>query len=292
MAALGGGGPGAMAMLLQVLLLCWLRTVVHVQQVKGGSFSSVLAALYREGGLLRLYQGVLPALVMGPLCRFGDTAANAGALALLSHRRLPIPVKTAAASAAAMVWRALLTPLDTFKLLSEVEGFRAGYALLLKRVHVSGPGTLFAGAAGGALAAGAAHHPWYCTYNFLTSRLKSKPASRSAELWRSAGIGFLASLVSDVVANPLRVLKATVQSSSTQLSYATALVNVLSNGGLRALLTRGLSAKLLMNALQGCLFTVLWRALQDALARRRRGKEKDDRVSDSDVRDEENPRNR
>lgn len=32
----------------------------------------------------RYYNGLLPALIQGPIARFGDTAANVGILALLS----------------------------------------------------------------------------------------------------------------------------------------------------------------------------------------------------------------
>jgi len=39
--------------------------------------------LYADGGIPRFYRGVLPALIQGPLSRFGDTAANTGMLTLL-----------------------------------------------------------------------------------------------------------------------------------------------------------------------------------------------------------------
>lgn len=38
-----------------------------------------LRHLYKEGGVVRFYRGLGPALLQGPLSRFGDTAANAGA---------------------------------------------------------------------------------------------------------------------------------------------------------------------------------------------------------------------
>ena len=41
----------------------------------------------------------------GPLSRFGDTAANAGVLALLHNYDLPIAVKTGTASITAGLWR-------------------------------------------------------------------------------------------------------------------------------------------------------------------------------------------
>ena len=51
--------------------------------------------------------------------RFGDTAANVGVLTLLeafeSTRSLPLPVKSAAGSVAAGLWRIGLTPIDAYK---------------------------------------------------------------------------------------------------------------------------------------------------------------------------------
>jgi hypothetical protein len=269
--ALGGGVPGAAAMALQVLLLCWLRAITHYQYAKGGSMLHAARTLWAQGGVPRFYQGLLPALVQAPLCRFGDTAANAGALALLARTRAPLPLKTAAASAAASAWRAAITPLDTVKVVIEVEGLGPGAALLRRRVAAAGLRTLYAGAAGSAASAAAAHWPWFLTHNALQPRWCS-PApgrSRAAALWRQAAAGFAASLVSDVVANPLRVLKAAVQTAEGELGYGGALAQVLAQGGVAALLTRGLGAKLCVNALQGVVFSVLWRACQDALAARR-----------------------
>ena len=82
-AALGGGAPGAAAMVLQVLLLMWLRTTINVQLATGSGFLATMRHLYREGGVPRFYQGLWIALLSAPLARFGDTAANEGALALL-----------------------------------------------------------------------------------------------------------------------------------------------------------------------------------------------------------------
>ena len=49
----------------------------------------------------RFYQGVWAALLQAPLSRFGDTAANAGVLQLLSTVNMPIAAKTLVASVAA-----------------------------------------------------------------------------------------------------------------------------------------------------------------------------------------------
>lgn len=100
-----------------MLSLMWLRTLVNHQYRNGGSTSSAFRTLWavrvkfnisfisvhafsvaslsspgsclkragtmQEGGIVRFYRGLGPALIQGPMSRFGDTAANAGTLALL-----------------------------------------------------------------------------------------------------------------------------------------------------------------------------------------------------------------
>merc|ERR1719238_1285144 len=119
----------ALRCLRQVVLLMWLRTTMNYQYRNGGTRKEAMAALYKEGGIGRFYQGLPFAVVQAPLSRFGDTAANTGVLALLgalsSTAGLPIGVRTACASAAASLWRIILTPVDTFKTTLQVEGKEA-----------------------------------------------------------------------------------------------------------------------------------------------------------------------
>ncbi|KAH8071895.1 mitochondrial carrier protein [Aureococcus anophagefferens] len=68
-------------MVLQVVLLMWLRTTINVQMATGASFFATVAALYAEGGVGRFYRGAWVALLSAPLSRFGDTAANEGVAA-------------------------------------------------------------------------------------------------------------------------------------------------------------------------------------------------------------------
>lgn len=71
--------------------------------------------LWSQGKLPRFYAGLGAALFQGPLSRFGDTAANAGILAVLESVNLPVVVKTVFSSAAAATFRMALTPIDTLK---------------------------------------------------------------------------------------------------------------------------------------------------------------------------------
>lgn len=111
--ALGGGIPGAVAMGTQVLTLMPLRSTMNYQYRYGNtSTGTAIRTLYADGGIRRFYRGVGPALIQGPLSRFGDTAANSGVLTLLdsfdSTKTLPVGVKTAAASGCAAAWRIFL----------------------------------------------------------------------------------------------------------------------------------------------------------------------------------------
>ena len=65
---------GGVAMGLNVLSLMWLRTTVNYQYRYGTGTTTAIKTLYNEGGIVRFYRGLLPALFQGPLSRFGDTA--------------------------------------------------------------------------------------------------------------------------------------------------------------------------------------------------------------------------
>lgn len=64
---------------------------------------------------MRFYRGIGPALLQGPLSRFGDTAANAGVNAYLQKYDLPVAVRTGAASLTAGLWRISIMPIDCLK---------------------------------------------------------------------------------------------------------------------------------------------------------------------------------
>lgn len=124
-------------MVLQVLTLMPLRTIMNYQYRYGTNFTSATKTLFADGGWVRYYQGLTAALVQGPVSRFGDTAANAGILALLNSngytRTLPELEKTVFVSLAAACFRMLLTPIDTIKTTLQTQG-KPGITILKDRV--------------------------------------------------------------------------------------------------------------------------------------------------------------
>lgn len=254
-------------MIVQVLSLMWLRTTVNYQYRFGTSTSQALRTLYADGGVARFYQGVGPALLQGPLCRFGDTAANAGVLSVLgefeSTRNLPLGVKTAAASAAAGCWRMMLLPLDAAKTMMQVEG-KGGLQHLWRKVRAGGPGVLYHGAAAALAASFVGHYPWFTTYNSLNSFIPV-PDTLHGKLLRSAGIGFCAGVVSDAVSNSVRVVKTSRQTARHSTTYKEVIQSIVAKDGVSGLFTRGLQTRIAANGLQNICFTVLWNLGQDKL---------------------------
>ena len=74
--ALGSGGAGASAMVVQVCSLMWMRTIMNYQYRYGTSTAEAARLLYKQGGIRRFYRGVGPALLQGPLSRFSDTGSG------------------------------------------------------------------------------------------------------------------------------------------------------------------------------------------------------------------------
>ncbi|KAG9198078.1 hypothetical protein G6514_000580 [Epicoccum nigrum] len=263
MRALGGGLSGAAAMVLQVLLLMPIRTIMNYQYRHGTSLTVATKTLYQDGGYGRYYAGMGAALFQGPIARFGDTAANAGILALLQSNGylagLPSPIKTIFASLCAAAFRMILTPIDTLKTTLQAEGSR-GTALLRQRIKTDGIGSLWWGSFATAAATFVGHYPWFATYNLLSEAITEPPRSDIIPwLLRAAFIGFCASVVSDTISNSLRVVKTYRQVHDTQISYTEAARRVIRQDGRRGLFGRGLKTRIIANGLQGILFSILWK---------------------------------
>uniref|UniRef100_A0A7S3LN35 Mitochondrial carrier protein n=1 Tax=Aplanochytrium stocchinoi TaxID=215587 RepID=A0A7S3LN35_9STRA len=270
--AFSGGLPGGLAMIIQVLSLMWLRTTVNYQYRFGLSMKEAFKQLYHQGGIPRFYSGVSFAILLGPLSRFGDTAANTGVLFFFQSLEIdsaksysvPIGVQTAFASIIASLWRMLLAPLDCVKTTLQVEG-RDGFRVLYTKISNHGVSVLYHGAFGIAFATVVGHYPWFFVYNTLNQYLL-EPVSLLGKLLRNGYIGFCSSAVSDVCTNSIRVIKTIRQTSRQSVSYKDSALAVIREQGYEGLLTRGLRTKILVNGLQAIMFTILWKLLEEQLA--------------------------
>ena len=272
-----GGIAGAAAMGINVCALMWIRTTINYQYRYGTSTTVAFKHLYADGGIPRFYRGLIPALIQGPLSRFGDTAANTGVLAGLdafeTTEKLPVGVKTIAASVGAALFRILLMPIYTFKTTMQVEG-KDGLPKLLAKLRAKGPTTLFHGSLAAAAATFVGHYPWFFVYNYLSEALP-RGTDTLSKLGRSAVIGFCASAISDTCSNSIRVIKVYKQANTEAITYPEALRRVIKEDGVAGLMGRGLQTKIFANGLQGLMFSVLWKLIDEQLFKKDgNGKEK------------------
>jgi hypothetical protein len=87
----------------------------------------------------------------------------------------------------------------------------------------------------------------------------------TSQLLRNAGVGLLASIVSDTASNAFRVVKTTKQSIGSKhvLSYVDTIRMILAADGWKGLFGRGLRTRIFANALQSIVFTIIWRGLAE-----------------------------
>ena len=143
-----------------------------------------------------------------------------------------------------------------------------GYDQVVAKVNAEGIPVLFQGALANALASFVGNYPWYLTFNTLDESLPLAPTGDlTLKLCRAALLGISAAAVSDTLSNSIRVLKTTRQTSATTLSYKEAFSQIVEQDGVMGLFSRGLGTRLVTNALQAALFTVVWKLGEEYLTK-------------------------
>tara|TARA_A100001015_G_scaffold211926_1_gene237624 strand:- start:3216 stop:4040 length:825 start_codon:yes stop_codon:yes gene_type:complete len=259
--AFRGGVSGFSAMCVQVTSLMWLRTIMNFQYRHGGTIKNSISTLYKDGGVLRFYRGYAAAISIGPLSRFGDTAANSFAISLCDDST-PTAIKTLSGSALASSWRIFLMPIDALKTNLQVNGNLQG---LKNNIKVNGIKSVYNGTTASMTATFVGHYPWFLTYNILSEKIPEQDTVAKT-LMRNATIGFTSSVVSDCVSNSLRVVKTVKQTNNNKSSYKNIITAIIEKDGIHSLLGRGLKTRILTNAVQGMMFTVCWKYFENKLS--------------------------
>jgi hypothetical protein len=253
-------------MVCQVGSLMWLRTIMNYQYRHGGTITNTTSLLYKEGGIPRFYKGVGVAILQGPLSRFGDTFSNTLVLSLCNENpyliNAPVFVKTAFASVTAGLFRILLMPIDTIKTSMQVDG---SISKITHKLKTNGPRVLYNGSLATSSATMIGHYPWFMTFNMMNEYLPNyDKTERMKNMSRNALIGFTSSVVSDTTSNSFRIVKTAKQShTNATITYKQIVEEVLAKDGLSGLFGRGLKIRLFTNGLQGILFSVIWKYLEN-----------------------------
>jgi len=225
-----------------------------------------------------LYQGVGFALIQAPMAKFFATAANDGMQALLAcfdiSRSWGIGTQTFLASIVVGCFRMVLMPIDTCKVVLQVDG-KQGFRGLLRRVQSGNFGVLYQGAIVNSISSAMSNFPWFFIYNLLSKNEFVMNLIQSP-LVRNGLVGFAASIVSDTIVNPLRVIKTTKQSMGSKhegITYAETIRMIFSADGWKGFFIRGLRTRMMANAIQSALFTIIWRKLADEWGNRAENEE-------------------
>ena len=212
--------------------------------------------------MARFYSGYKFAIIAGPLARFGDTAANAGILALCEGV-VPVGIATMLASAGAAMWRVFTQPVSNAKTLLQTTG---NSQIFMDKIAAGGLITMWDGALGTMSSTWLGHYPWFLTYNTLAKLVPEDRLEGIMKLVRNAGLGFCASFVSDCVSNGMRVVTTVKINSPEEIGYLAVAQNIIKTDGVVGLIGRGLVTKVISNGIQAMLFSVLWRHFSAKLA--------------------------
>ena len=136
----------------------------------------------------------------------------------------------------------------------------------MTKIRSNGFLTMYQGSAALYVASFVGHFPWFFTYNYLYENIPKRENSVYQEITRKGFIGFVASVVSDVTSNSIRVVKVYKQTHVEPLSYPTIVRKIISESGVLSLFVRGLETRIISNGIQGIIFSIMWKSGEEIMS--------------------------
>jgi len=255
--AVKSGQTAVIAMGAQITTLMWLRTLTNHQYRFGTKMTESMKILYKEGGIFRFYKGYIPSLIMGSLCRFGDVSIYKYIESKNINKEYSRSQELLLTSGLSMLWRINLMPLDTFDIMLQVNG-KNGYNILKEKISKNGFSVLYHGTCAWSITNFIGNYGWFLTYSTIKDRY---PENNS--LLFNGMTGFLASTTSDILTNPIRIVKTTRQSYDKPISYFTITNSIYRDYGVLEFWKRGLLTRICTHGFQSSLFVILWNHLEN-----------------------------
>lgn len=261
----GGGIGGFTAMSVQVVSLMWLRTTINNQYIYGENFLPTLRNLYNEGGVKRMYRGFFFALIQASMVRFGDTFSNQATFEFFKdNANMPIIMKTGIATFFSSLFRIGLMPVDAMKTCSQT----TGRSILYERIRDRGFRAFYSGSTAVFFSSIVSFFPWFFTFNTLYEKL---PPFNN--IVRNGVIGFCSSTVAATFSNTFKVLKVYKQAFYTDHTYRAVVQTVQKTDGFGGIFFRGLKTKICVSGLQGILFSICWKYIEERIFEKKEKKE-------------------
>jgi hypothetical protein len=238
------------ATLIQQSSTYGLKTVIKNQYVHGTPIYKTFKTLYNNKGLISFYRGFIPSILKITIGRNSDILLHKFYTQNLNASKAHIALISGLTSS---VLKLGIMPLDTVSNLYQVHGKKAKE--IIKKQYKNENYFFYRGTMAYMTLSGIGSSAWLYTY----SRLNDINLHKNKNI-NNALIGVSSSIVSDLVVNPIRILKTYKQSSSDYISYKNIIKNVIKmDGNFMKSYFRGYGLRMGLNAFNSGLFMVLWK---------------------------------
>lgn len=232
---------------LQNASLFWIKPIIKTQYVKGTSLSETVQLLRDTKDPIRFYRGIIPNVLKASIGRTSDISIYRYIDNKYGNNK---QISSFVSGTLSSVVKVVIMPLDTLSNIYQVHGKEA-------RKHIQG--NLYRGT----LAHGSIHAISSSLWLMGFSNLKDLDYFSNKNL-NYLSTGFICSGMTDIVVNPIRVIKTNRQAFSN--SYLEIIKNIQYTSGFY----RGFSTKLFLNAVNGALFVLFWQNLEQFMVMNKR----------------------
>ena len=243
-----------LATIIQQSCTYWLKTVIKNQYVYGTSIPTTFNSLFNSTDYLRFNRGISPSILKVIIGRNSDILLHKFYTEQLSYNRETTALISGLSSS---VVKLGIIPLDTISNLYQVHGCKA--TDIITKQYTQEKHFFYRGTLAYMTLSGIGSSVWLYTY----SRLNDAPLSYSKNV-NNAVIGVSSSIVSDLVVNPIRILKTYKQSNQNYISYQSIIKNIMKlDDSIVKSYFRGYGLRGCLNAFNSGVFMVLWKQMEE-----------------------------
>ena len=227
---------------LQSSLLFWIKPIIKSQHVYGKTMSETFKFLKNQPDKLRFYRGFIPAVLKSGIGRTSDIS-----IYQYTSKNYDNNIASIISGVLSGALKVTIMPLDTISNIYQVHG-KNGY----KEIK----GNLYRGTLAYGLSASISSTLWLTSYSYFI-----KYNLFTNENLNFLFTGFTSSLITDLVINPIRVIKTNKQAYAKEQSYKYIINNINKDVGFY----RGFKLRLGYNAINGALFVFFWKNLNEMI---------------------------
>ena len=258
---------GGIAGISNVYLTYPLRTVVKVQYVDGSSIVKTFKNILKNNSYKRFYSGINLTLLrvgLGRCCEAGTYTYYNNC-----NNNMPIGTNVSKISIITSLLKLSLSPLDTISNSYQVNGYKLGKDYIKNKYNIYGVRSLYYGFTPNLGISFIGHYIWFSSYSYMDYYFQNDKNVINNNILnkniKNGIIGFSSSFLSDLVVNPLRIIKTIKQSSKENSTYHEIIKNTFSNQIDKNIL-RGMYLRIFINAFNSSIYVILWKKIESLLS--------------------------